>query len=86
MEFIKTTANNLESRFDDGENILDYFDAGKATQWGGPRRGAGRKKGERKQYVTRLTPETIQAIKARAQLENRPECEVLESLLAPALK
>lgn len=83
---MKTTARNLEARFDAGENILDYFDAGSASRWGGARRGAGRKRGERKQYVTRLSPAIIRALKERAQRENRPECEVLESLLAPALK
>ena len=83
---MKTTAKNLEARFDAGENILDYFDAGSAARWGGARRGAGRKPGERKQYVTRLTPELIKALKERARREKRPECEVLESLLAPALK
>jgi hypothetical protein len=40
-----TTAENLESRFSAGESVLDYFDARKAQHpnWGGARRGAGRK-------------------------------------------
>lgn len=81
----KTTAKNLETRFDAGEEILDYFDPGKA-RWGGARQGAGRKAGGRTQYVTRLSPAVIAAIKTRAQREGRPECEVVESLLVPALK
>jgi hypothetical protein len=28
----KTTARNLEARFDAGEDVLDYFDLDKATQ------------------------------------------------------
>lgn len=28
----KTTAENLESRFDSGEDVLDYFDLSKATR------------------------------------------------------
>lgn len=81
----KTTSDNLESRFDAGENVLDYFDL-KTARWGGSRTGAGRKPSGRKQYTTRLSPSLIKALKARAKKENRAECEVLESLLAPALK
>ncbi len=41
----ETTAKNLEARFDAGENILEHFDAGSLTRWGGARCGAGRKPG-----------------------------------------
>jgi len=81
----KTNANNLETRFDQGEDILDFFDSNKA-QWGGVRTGAGRKASGRVQYVTRLSPNLILAIKGRAKMEHRKECEVIESLLTPALK
>jgi len=40
---LKTTAANLEERFDAGEDILDYFDVSRGG-WGGARDGAGRKK------------------------------------------
>ena len=82
----ETTAKNLEARFDAGESVRDYFDVGSLTRWGGARRGAGRKPGERNPYVTRLSPGLIKALKERARREKRSECEVLESLLAPALK
>ena len=82
---MKTNAKNLEARFDAGEDVLDYFDTAKVTRWGGARRRAGRKPSGRKQYVTRLSPALIAALKARARREKRPECEVVESLLAPAL-
>jgi len=40
----KTTAANLESRFEAGKDVLDYFDASRATVTrGGARPGAGRK-------------------------------------------
>jgi len=81
----KTTAKNLETRFDQGKDVLDFFDSSQ-TRWGGARVGAGRKASGRIQYVTRLSPDLIRAIKGRAKSEHRKECEVLESLLTPALK
>lgn len=40
----RTTAANLESRFDAGKEVSDYFDFSRPIVWGGARRGAGRKK------------------------------------------
>jgi hypothetical protein len=40
----KTTAANLETRFDAGEDVSDYFDFTRPVVRGGARRGAGRKK------------------------------------------
>jgi hypothetical protein len=81
----KTTTQNLEAKFDQGADVLDFFEATKA-RWGGARAGAGRKSSGRIQYITRLSPSLIRAIKGRAKREHRKECEVVESLLAPALK
>ena len=39
----KTTSENLEARFDAGEDVTDLFDTSRAFVWGGARRGAGRK-------------------------------------------
>lgn len=39
----KTTAANLETRFDAGEDVSDYFDFARPVVWGGARRGAGRR-------------------------------------------
>ncbi len=39
-----TTAENLEEKFDAGEDVLDYFDLDRAfVRHGGARAGAGRK-------------------------------------------
>ena len=81
----KTKAKNLETRFDQGEDVLPFFNVKKA-QWGGMRTGAGRKASGRVQYVTRLSPDLVRAIKWRAKTEKCKECEIVESLLAPALK
>jgi len=43
----KTTAANLETRFDAGEDVSDYFDFTRPVVWGGARRGAGRKKSDK---------------------------------------
>lgn len=80
----KTTAKNLETRFDAGEDVLDHFDT-QSARWGGARKGAGRKASGRVQYVTRLRPELVHAIKERARREHRAECEILETLLASRL-
>jgi hypothetical protein len=84
MKKTKTNADNLETRFDAGEDVLDYFDLKKAKKWGGARLGAGRKTGERVQYTTRLPASIIRAIKSRARKLKRPECEIVESALAAA--
>jgi hypothetical protein len=36
----KTTAQNLESRFEAGEDVLDYFDPAKAVPRGWPRKAS----------------------------------------------
>ncbi|MBU3664408.1 MAG: hypothetical protein FGM15_00825 [Chthoniobacterales bacterium] len=64
----KTTADNLEGRFDAGDDVSDYFDFSRPVVWGGSRRGAGRKKlGKvRKQVMlTEAVAEKIRRIAAR---------------------
>jgi hypothetical protein len=64
----KTTAANLETRFDAGEDVSDYFDFSRAVVWGGARRGAGRKKSGkvRKQVMfSSRVAEKIRRIAAR---------------------
>jgi hypothetical protein len=51
---------------------------------GGKRPGAGRKRGMRIQYVTRLSPRLIRRIKATARRTQKPECEIVESWLQRA--
>jgi hypothetical protein len=49
----KTTAVNLETRFDAGKDVTDYFDFSRPVLWGGARAGAGRKKlGKVRKQVT----------------------------------
>ena len=71
----ETTAKNLKARFDAGESVRDYFDVGSLTRWGGARRRAGRKPGERKPYVTRLSPGIIKALKERVGARNAPNAK-----------
>lgn len=64
----KTTATNLETRFDAGEDVSDYFDFSRPVLWGGARRGAGRKKSGkvRKQVMlSAVVAEKIVRIAAR---------------------
>lgn len=64
----KTTAANLEARFDAGKDVSDYFDFSRPVVWGGARRGAGRKKlGKvRKQVMlTEIVAEKIARVAAR---------------------
>ncbi len=83
---MKTNKKNLEARFDSGSDVLDYFDTEKVRVWGGARKGAGRKKSGRTQYVTRLSPALIRTIKARARKQGVSECEVVEAALASSLR
>jgi len=64
----KTTAANLETRFDAGEEVADYFDFSRPVVWGGARHGAGRKKSGkvRKQVMlSAVVAEKIGRIAAR---------------------
>ncbi|MFM8888098.1 MAG: hypothetical protein ACKOKC_16990 [Chthoniobacterales bacterium] len=64
----KTTAANLEARFDAGKDVSDYFDFSRPVVWGGARHGAGRKKlGKvRKQVMlSNLVAEKITRVAAR---------------------
>jgi hypothetical protein len=38
-----TTRENLEEKFDAGQDVSDYFDFSRAMAWGGKRQGSGRK-------------------------------------------
>lgn len=63
-----TTSRNLESRFAAGQDVLDYFDAGRAiTTHGGARPGAGRKPTGHRRQVLNLPPDVIRRAKAEAK-------------------
>jgi len=64
----KTTAANLEQRFDADEDVSDYFEFSRPFVWGGVRPAAGRKKlgNVRKQVMlSKLVAEKISRVAAR---------------------
>lgn len=66
----RTTAGNLEERFDRGERVLDYFDTAeiKVTH-GGLRQGAGRKR------IGNVRMQILVSEKARKLIEKRAKRE-----------
>jgi hypothetical protein len=70
----ETTASNLEARFDAGEDVLDYFDASRATvTHGGARPGAGRKPVGKVRKSVKLTPYAIARLNAFARKRKLPD-------------
>lgn len=68
-----TTARNLLERFEDGKPVLDYFnlDRGIHPNWGGARKGAGRKTEGRVRLQLLLPPEVSERIRERARSEGK---------------
>ena len=62
----KTTAANLEARFDAGKDVSDYFDFSRPVVWGGARRGAGRKKLGKVRKQVMLSPRVADKIRRLA--------------------
>lgn len=64
----KTTAANLDSRFEAGKDVLDYFDASRAlVTHGGARPGAGRKPTGKVRKTVKLSPEAVRRFQAYAR-------------------
>ena len=64
----KTTAENLEARFDAGEEILDYFDtAHPIVRHGGRRPGAGRPALGKLRKTVKLSPQAVRRLNAYAR-------------------
>lgn len=64
----KTTAANLESRFEAGKDVLDYFDTTRAiVTHGGARNGAGRKPSGKVRKTVKLSPEAVRRYQAYAR-------------------
>lgn len=59
----KTTAANLEARFDAGKDVSDYFDLSRPVVWGGARRGAGRKKSGKVRHQVMLSSRVAEKIR-----------------------
>jgi hypothetical protein len=64
----KTTSRNLEARFDAGDDVLDYFDVGKAVVTrGGVRPGAGRPALGKLRKTVKLSPQAVRRLNAYAR-------------------
>ena len=64
----RTTAGNLEGRFDAGKDVLDYFDGAHAiVTHGGARPGAGRKPMGKVRKTVKLSPEAVRLFQAYAR-------------------
>lgn len=63
LKSTKTTAANLERRFDAGEDVSDYFDFSRPVVWGGARRRAGRKKSEKVRKQVMLSSRLAEKIR-----------------------
>jgi hypothetical protein len=61
----KTTSRNLESRFEAGKNVLDYFDTSRViVTRGGARVGAGRKPLGKLRKTIKLSPQAVRRFEA----------------------
>ena len=70
----KTTAANLETRFDAGRDVLDYFDPVRAVlTHGGVRTGAGRKSLNKLRKTVKLSPDAIRRFQAYAKRKRLPD-------------
>ena len=68
-----TTAANLETRFEAGRGVLDYFDRARAVlTHGGARPGAGRKPLGRLPKTVKLSPAAIRRFEAYARRKKLP--------------
>lgn len=68
-----TTTANLETRFDAGRPVLDYFDPARAVvTHGGARPGAGRKPLGRLPKTVKLSPGAIRRFEAYARRKKLP--------------
>jgi hypothetical protein len=68
-----TTARNLETRFDAGQDVLDYFDVPRAVvTHGGARPGAGRKPAGKLRKTVKLSPAAVRRFQAYARRKKLP--------------
>ncbi len=76
-----TTAENLEARFDAGENVLDYFDFSRASHpnWGGRRNGSGRKTNGHVRLQLSVPPQVRAEIERLARREGKTLSEMVAS-------
>ena len=68
-----TTAETLETRFDTGKDVLDYFDASRAVvTHGGARPGAGRKPTGKVRKTVKLSPAAVRRFQDYARRMKLP--------------
>ena len=80
--FRATTKENLEEKFDAGEDVSDYFDLSKSVVWGGKRKGAGRKPLGKVRKQVLLSAVAIAKIEAIAKKRRLSFSAVLEEACA----
>lgn len=74
-----TTSENLEERFDAGQDVSDDFDFSRAVVWGGKRAGAGRKPLGKVRKQVLLSAAAIQKITAIAKKKKQSFSAVIEN-------
>ena len=63
-----TTSSNLRARFDAGDDVLDYFDTGRAIRsHGGARPGAGQPALGKLRKTVKLSPQAVRRLNAYAR-------------------
>ena len=68
-----TTARNLATRFEAGQDVLDYFDVSRAVvTHGGARPGAGRKPAGKLRKTVKLSPEAVRRFQIFARHRKLP--------------
>ena len=74
-----TTRENLEARFEAGEDVIDYFYTQQAVHpnWGGSRRGAGRKPKGNVRLQVFVPPEVRAKIQHLAHRQGKTLSEIV---------
>jgi hypothetical protein len=82
----RTTAGNLEARFDAGQDVIDYFDAARAiVTHGGARPGAGRKHVGKLRKIVKLSPAAVRRFQAYARRKKLPNFSAALEAVSSAL-
>jgi hypothetical protein len=82
----RTTAGNLEGRFDAGKDVIDYFDVARAiVTHGGARSGAGRKHAGKLRKTVKLSPAAVRRFQAYARREKLPNFSAALEAVSSAL-
>jgi len=81
-----TTAHSLETRFEAGKDVLDYFDVTRAiVTHGGARPGAGRKPAGKLRKTVKLSPEAVRRFQIFARRKKLPNFSAALEAVSSAL-